>query len=137
MSTTNSSDSRHLSVVVERPWKDVYAYAADPRHLPEWAAGLAGSDPQREIEQWSMSSPMGRVLVSFTPENPYGVLDHTVTLESGESTLNPMRVLPLGEDRSEIVFTLRRGTMSEDEFAADGEAVAADLLTLKGVVEGP
>lgn len=135
MSTTSSSDSRHLSVVVERPWKDVYAFAADPRNLPRWAAGLAGSDPQREIEQWSMSSPMGRVLVSFAPENPYGVLDHTVTLESGESALNPMRVLPLGEDRSEVVFTLRRGTMGEDELAADEAAVSADLATLKGLLE--
>src|SRR5699024_4734645 len=126
-----SGTSRHLDVVIERPWREVYDYAADPRNLPRWAAGLAGSEVQREVSQWSMNSPMGRVLVSFVPENPYGVLDHTVTLPSGESVLNPVRVMELEEGRCEVVFTLRRGTMSESEFAEDAAAVAEDLATLK------
>ena len=82
-----------------------------------------------------MNTPMGRVLISFVPENPYGVLDHSVTLPSGESTLNPMRVIPLDEQRSEVVFTLRRGTMADEEFAADAEAVAEDLAELKQILE--
>ena len=56
-----------------------------------WSFGIAHSKVQREVTQWSMNSPMGRVLVSFVPENEYGVMDHTVTLPSGESTLNPLR----------------------------------------------
>lgn len=127
--------SRHLDIVIERPWRTVYDYASDPRNLPEWAAGLAGSEVQREVTQWSMNSPMGRVLVSFVPENPYGVLDHTVTLDTGESVLNPLRVLPLDEQRCEVVFTLRRGSMSEEEFAADAAAIAEDLATLKALCE--
>jgi hypothetical protein len=127
--------SRHLDIVIERPWRIVYDYASDPRNLPEWAAGLAGSEVQREVTQWSMNSPMGRVLVSFVPENPYGVLDHTVTLDTGESVLNPLRVLPLDQQRCEVVFTLRRGSMSEDEFAADAAAVVEDLATLKALCE--
>ncbi len=130
-----ASVSRHLDVVIERPWRTVYEYASDPRHLPDWAAGLAGSEVQREVTQWSMNSPMGRVLVSFVPENPYGVMDHTVTLDTGESVLNPLRVLPLDEQRCEVVFTLRRGSMSEEEFAADAAAVAEDLATLKALCE--
>lgn len=126
-----SGTSRHLDVIIERPWREVYDYAADPRNLPRWAAGLAGSEVQREVSQWSMNSPMGRVLVSFVPENPYGVLDHTVTLPTGESILNPVRVMELEEERCEVVFTLRRGTMSESEFAEDAAAVAEDLATLK------
>lgn len=127
--------SRHLDIVIERPWRTVYEYASDPRNLPEWAAGLAGSEVQREVTQWSMNSPMGRVLVSFVPENPYGVLDHTVTLDTGESVLNPLRVLPVDEQRCEVVFTLRRGSMSEEEFAADAAAIAEDLATLKALCE--
>lgn len=127
--------SRHLDVVIERPWRAVYDYAADPRNLPHWAAGLAGGEVQREVSQWSMSSPMGRVLVSFVPENPYGVLDHTVTLPSGEAVLNPVRVMPLEEERCEVVFTLRRGTMTEAEFEEDAAAVAEDLATLKAQCE--
>ncbi|MGO1421934.1 MAG: SRPBCC family protein [Brachybacterium sp.] len=127
--------SRHLATIIERPWRAVYEFASDPRNLPRWAGGLAGSEVQREVTQWSMNSPMGRVLVSFVPENELGVMDHSVTLPTGESTLNPLRVLPLEESRCEVVFTLRRGTMSESEFAEDAAAVAEDLATLKEICE--
>ena len=127
--------SLHLSVVIDRPWRRVYEYVSDPRNLPRWAAGLAGSEVQREVSQWSMNSPMGRVLVSFVPENVHGVMDHTVTLPSGESVLNPLRVLPLTEESCEVVFTLRRGSMSEAEFDEDAAAVRADLETLQEICE--
>lgn len=130
-----ATSSRHLDIVIERPWQEVYAFASDPRNLPRWAAGLAGGEVRQELSQWSMASPMGRVLVSFAPENPYGVLDHSVTLPSGESALNPLRVIGLDASRCEVVFTLRRGEMDEDEFAEDASAVAADLRTLKEVCE--
>lgn len=131
----SDSTSRHLSILIDRPWRQVYEYASDPRNLPRWAAGLAGSEVQREVSQWSMNSPMGRVLVSFVPENEYGVMDHSVTLPTGESVLNPLRVLPLEENRCEVVFTLRRGAMSEAEFAEDAAAVAEDLAQLKELCE--
>ena len=121
--------SLHLSVVIDRPWRRVYEYVSDPRNLPRWAAGLAGSEVQREVSQWSMNSPMGRVLVSFVPENDLGVVDHTVTLPTGESVLNPLRVLPLTEESCEVVFTLRRGALSAAELAEDPDAVRAALAT--------
>ena len=133
--TASAEVSRHIDIVIERPWRAVYDFASDPRNLPRWAAGLAGGEVQREVSQWSMNSPMGRVLISFVPENEYGVMDHTVTLPSGESVLNPLRVLPLEESRCEVVFTLRRGTMTEAEFAEDAAAVAEDLATLKEICE--
>src|SRR5699024_6962512 len=83
----------------------------------------------------SMTSPMGRVLISFVPDNPYGVLDHTVTLPTGESTLNPMRVIALDAGRCEVVFTLRRGSMSDPEFEEAARAVAGDLAGLESIVE--
>lgn len=130
-----ADSSRHLDVVIDRPWREVYAFASDPRNLPRWAGGLAGSEVQREVSQWSMNSPMGRVLVSFVPENVHGVMDHTVTLPSGESVLNPLRVMALDDTSCEVVFTLRRGTMTEEEFAEDAAAVAEDLVTLKEICE--
>lgn len=137
MSDASAPDapSLHLTVVIERPWRRVYEYVSDPRNLPHWAAGLAGSEVQREVSQWSMSSPMGRVLVSFVPENDLGVVDHTVTLPTGESVLNPLRVLPLAEDSCEVVFTLRRRSMTEAELAEDADAVRADLSRLRTICE--
>ena len=128
------SESRHLSVHIDRPAAEVYRYAADPAHLPEWAAGLAGGIAQVDGE-WVADSPMGRVVVRFAPDNPFGVLDHDVVLPDGTTVTNPLRVLADGEG-SEVVFTLRRQPGVDDAaFEADAAAVAADLATLTRVLE--
>lgn len=129
------SETRHVTTIIDRPATEVYDFVRDPQNLPRWAAGLGGTDVQHEVEQWSMNTPMGRVLISFVPENPYGVLDHSVTLPTGESTLNPMRVIPVDDQRSEVIFSLRRAAMSEEEFEADADAVAEDLAELKEILE--
>lgn len=129
------SETRHVTTIIDRPAAEVYDFVRDPQNLPRWAAGLGGTDVQHEVEQWSMNTPMGRVLISFVPENPYGVLDHSVTLPTGESTLNPMRVISVDDQRSEVIFSLRRAAMSEDEFEADADAVAEDLAELKEILE--
>lgn len=71
---------------------EVYDFAADPLNLPKWAAGLAGSEVERDGDQWFTESPMGRVTFTFAPQNDFGVLDHDVTLPSGEIVYNPLRV---------------------------------------------
>jgi hypothetical protein len=129
------STSRHLSTHIDRPAQDVYDYASNPANAPEWAAGLAGSIEQIDGE-WVADSPMGRIVVKFAESNAYGVVDHDVTLPSGETVHNPMRVLPDG-DGCEVVFTIRqRPDMTDDDFARDANAVQADLGTLKSLLEG-
>ena len=72
---------------------------------------------------------------AFAPRNDLGVLDHHLTLKSGEVIYVPMRVIA-DESGSEVVFTVRRRPgMTDDEFKADGDAVAADLARLKRVLE--
>ncbi|WP_433802101.1 SRPBCC family protein [Actinomycetospora sp. CA-084318] len=126
----------HVSTVVARPWREVYDYAADPAHLPAWAAGLASAAlVPGDDGWWTASSPMGTVGVRFCARNDFGVLDHVVRLPDGTEVLNPMRVVPWGDD-AEVVFSVRpRAGMSEDDVAADVAAVAADLETLRGLLE--
>lgn len=124
--------SQDIAVAIDRPAAEVAGYAREPGHLPAWAAGLAGG-----IEEvggrWFASSPMGRVEVRFTSDEP-GVLDHDVVLPSGEVVHNPLRVLADG-DGCRVVFTLhRRPGMTDEEFAADKAAVSADLDRLRAVV---
>ncbi|WP_077801064.1 SRPBCC family protein [Streptomyces sp. JHA26] len=133
----NSTDreSRHLGVRIDRPAADVYAYASDPANLPAWAHGL-GTSVEREGDRWvAASSPMGRITITFTPPNDLGVLDHYVTLPSGQTVHNPVRVIPDGT-ASEVVFTVRRqpGTTDAD-FARDADTVTADLVRLKELLE--
>lgn len=136
MSDVRPPDSRHISLLINRPAADVYRYAADPKNLPDWAAGLAVGQLTRQGDGWAVESPMGRIVVEFTPPNDLGVLDHVVSLPSGEEVFNPFRVIPAGSDWAEVVFTLRpRPQMSDAEVDADAAAIATDLGALKQILE--
>ena len=136
-------DNKHEAVLresvqicewIDRPAEVVYEFALDLANLPSWAAGLGGSVEQRG-DQWYVETSSGKVAIAFAPRNPFGVLDHTLTLESGETFYNPMRVVAF-DAGSEIVFTLRRQQgMTDEEFARDARAVASDLATLKQLLE--
>ncbi|HEY3736349.1 MAG TPA: SRPBCC family protein [Jatrophihabitans sp.] len=129
------SSSRHISIVIERSAAEVYAFASDARNLPAWAGGLAGSEVTWDGMSWSTDSPMGRVSFVFAPVNEFGILDHTVTLPSGESVYNPLRVLA-HEDGAEVVFTLRPSSgMSPEGFERDARMVQQDLARLKSLLE--
>ena len=124
--TTKTGRSRHISVWIDAAPDAVYAFASDRAELPRWAAGLA--DPA-----------LSDADVEFAPRNEFGVLDHVVRLPSGAAVYNPMRVIPAGqgETRCEVVFTVRRRAgVTDEEFEADAAAVAADLETLRGLLEG-
>jgi hypothetical protein len=126
--------AKHLSVAINRSAAQVYEFAANPQNLPQWAAGLSGSI-KKVNEDWIAESPMGKVKVTFAEKNQFGVLDHDVTLPSGVTVYNPMRVFP-NNDGSELVFTLyRRPNMSDPDFAADAKSVEMDLAKLKTLLE--
>ncbi len=129
------SDVRHISIAIQRAPQHVYEYASNPTNLPRWAHGLAGAIKQVGSE-WVASSPMGAVRVRFAEPNDYGVLDHDVTLPSGVTVHNAMRVVPRSGGGSEVLFTLfRQSDVSGDEFEADASAVARDLRALKDLLE--
>ena len=128
-------ESRHICEWIDRRAQEVYDYAADPANLPQWAPGL-GSSVEKIDGRWFVQTSEGRVGFAFVHRNEYGVLDHYVTLPSGEAVYSPMRVIADGSS-CEVVFTLRRRPgMSDEDFSADADAVAADLTRLKRLLEG-
>jgi uncharacterized protein YndB with AHSA1/START domain len=127
-------ESQHISIYIERPAAEVYAYVVNPANLPNWAAGLSGSIEQRD-GRWFAESPMGEIEVIFVPENPYLVLDHDVTLSDGTTFNNPMRVIA-HDTGCEVVFTLRRQSgRPNEEYEVDAKAIRTDLATLKRLLE--
>jgi hypothetical protein len=127
-------ESQHISIYIERPAAEVYAYIANPANLPNWAAGLSGSIEQRN-GRWFAESPMGEIEVIFVPENPYFVLDHDVRLSDGTMFNNPMRVIAY-DTGCEVVFTLRgQAARPDEEYEADAKAIRTDLTTLKRLLE--
>ena len=107
------SESVHISEHINRNVADVYLYASRVENLAAWAAGVS---PEMEVR--------------FAKNNYHGVLDHWVTV-GGQTFYNPVRVIEDGPGKSEVVFTLRDAT------DADATAVAADLATLKRILEAP
>lgn len=126
--------SQHVDVRIRRPLDEVYEFASDPRNLPAWAPGL-GSSVEWVEDHWIADSPMGRVVFAFVSRNDHGVLDHHVTLPTGETVYNPMRVIADGAG-CEVIFTLRRRAgQTDQDFEHDAATVARDLAALKDVIE--
>ncbi|MDF3281159.1 MULTISPECIES: SRPBCC family protein [unclassified Gordonia (in: high G+C Gram-positive bacteria)] len=126
--------SRHVSHVIAASPDQVYEFASDPGNLALWASGLAQAPVTRRGGDLLVESPMGTVTVRFVPPNEFGVIDHDVTLPSGSTVTNPVRVLA-HPDGSEVVFTLRQLDLTDEEFDRDAATVAADLARLADLVE--
>jgi Polyketide cyclase / dehydrase and lipid transport len=128
------SETRTVSVRISASPETVYEFAANPANLPKWAPGFVKSIANRG-GQWVADTTMGEVTFAFAERNSFGVLDHGVTLPSGESFCNPMRVVANGLG-SEVLFTLfRHPPMTEAEFERDATVVLGDLEKLKAVIE--
>lgn len=127
--------AKTVSVSIAAAPTTVYEYAADPEHLPEWAPAFCRSVEYSD-EGWIVRSPDGPVGIEFAAENPYGVLDHTVTPGSGGSVYIPMRVIPNGSGSEVLLTMFQPPDMDDQRFADDAAMVTNDLLTLKLVIEG-
>jgi hypothetical protein len=127
-------ETRPVTVSIARPAAEVYAFAHRPESFPQWAAGL-GAGLIRDGEDWIAHGPDGDVRVRFSPENPYGVLDHWVTLADGARLSIPLRVVANG-DGAEVTLTLFRAPgMDDATFVRDQDWVARDLAALKALLE--
>jgi len=122
-----------LSVSIAAPQEKVSAFVSNPKNLPQWAGTFFKSIENIDGE-WTVQSPDGPVVVAFVEDNHFAVFDHTITLPSGVSLTNPMRVVPNGSG-SEVMFTLfQTAEMSEQKFSADAKLVETDLDTLRRIL---
>jgi hypothetical protein len=127
--------ARIVHIGIERDWREVYAFASRPENMSAWASGLASGLTQDGEDWLADGGPVGQVRVRFAPTNPFGVIDHTVTMETGLVVENAFRVTPNG-DGAEVTFTLlKRPDMDDAAFEADAAHVRMDLQTLKGLLE--
>jgi hypothetical protein len=131
---TDTPDSRTISVYINRTPQDVYAFAAEPMNVPQWAVGL-GTAIEQVNGDWVAQTPNGPVTVRITESNPFGIMDHSVRIASGQEVYNPFRVVPRGAGAVVLFTVFRRPEMTDEEFAQDTGAVERDLHTLKQVLE--
>ena len=123
--------SKQISVSISCDSKKVYKFASNPKNLPKWASGL-GKSIKKVKGNWIADSPMGKIKIKFAEKNKFGILDHDVTLPSGEKFYNPMRVFP-NDKGSEVVFTLYKNPNMS--FEDDAKLIEKDLKKLKALLE--
>jgi len=127
-------DVRHISVSINRPPNDVYAFVANGENLQRWATGL-GHTIRRVGDEWVAEGPLGEVKVRMVKPNDLGVVNHDVVLPTGAVIHNPIRVVSNGTG-STVVFTLTRlPGVAEQEFNDDAKTVEKDLTILKALLE--
>lgn len=130
-----TSDSAHISVLVNASPDVVYSIARDVEHLPHWAAGLSTCKLEViDANIVEMDTSIGRARTEFVPRNHAGVLDHTVTLPDGIRSYNPLRVTPHPYG-AEVTFTVMRLDSTDAEFERDCHLVQEDLRRLALLVE--
>ena len=126
--------SRTVTVTIGCPPGRVYDFVSGPENLPRWAAGL-GTSVSRVEGRWVVQTASGPLGIRFVDRNALGVLDHFVTLESGEEILVPMRVVANGTGSEVMVTVFRLPGTSAQQFAEDVTLVERDLKTLKRTLE--
>lgn len=130
-----STASETLAVSIQRPPDDVYAFVLTATNMPRWAPAFCRAI-RPAGEGWVIVTPDGEFGLRFVPRNEFRVLDHYVTLASGQTAYVPMRVLATADGHSEVIFTLfRQPGMTDADFAQDRGMVERDLTTLKQVLE--
>src|SRR5438552_18330509 len=100
-----TTESRNLSVSIERDADAVYAFLSLPESFAKWASGLGSL--HRAKGQWIAETPDGPMIVRFSEPNAFGVLDHWVSPPSGAQIYIPLRVVKNGSGR-DLLFTHRR-----------------------------
>ncbi|WP_202943207.1 SRPBCC family protein [Thiobacillus denitrificans] len=124
-----------IAVHIAAPPERVHAFASNPENLPRWVPSFFESI-ERVDATWVARTPLGRVVVAFVPDNGPGVLDHTLTLPSGERITNSMRVIASGEG-SEVLFTLiQRAGTSDAAFRQDAALGAGRSSNAEAAARG-
>jgi hypothetical protein len=124
---------KNITVSINRSADEVYQFASNPENFPKWVAFVKSMSNQGDV--WLGKTDLGDIKIKWPPANDFGIMDHQVTLPTGETVNNPMRVIPNNKG-CEFIFTIFwMPNRTEKQFTEDAEAVTRDLKKLKEIME--
>jgi carbon monoxide dehydrogenase subunit G len=123
----------HISILATP--KSVVAFLADMENWKTWAPWVRSVTRLSE-GSWSLDTTDGAMTVRFVERNSFGILDHRVTLASGMTVHNAMRVVPNGSGSELEMVVMQSPEMSAAQFDQDVQAVTDDFARLKTAAEG-
>jgi hypothetical protein len=122
----------HISILAAP--KSVVAFLTDMENWKTWAPWVRSVTRQSE-GSWSLDTTDGAMTVQFVEPNSFGILDHRVTLASGMTMHNAMRVVPNGSGSELEMVVMQSPEMSTEQFDQDLQAVTDDFARLKTAAE--
>lgn len=124
-----------IKVAIGRPYDEVYQFLVDPRNLARWATSPGGGIRSRGDGTWLVEVPSGKIVMRFTPPNPWGVLDYRAQGGARGTDCIPVRLYPNGEGSELVMILMRRPEDSPERFDSDVTWVTSDLERLKTLLE--
>ena len=126
------AEAVHVSIL--SPSQRVVDFLADVNNWKTWAPWVRAV-VDRSGRDWTLETDGGTMHLRFVEANSLGVLDHTVTLASGVSIYNAMRVVPNGTGSELSMVVLQTPPATSEQFAQDVQAVRDDFARIKNVLE--
>ncbi|HRC85947.1 MAG TPA: SRPBCC family protein [Thermoanaerobaculia bacterium] len=123
-----------LQVPVER----AFSYIADPARLPSWTSAFATVEGERAC----LRTPAGEVEIGLAVESSAdrGTIDWHMSFPDGSVAVAYSRVVALSPGSSAYSFVLTAPPVPleqlEGALDAQSRTLAAELLRLKGLLEG-
>jgi hypothetical protein len=122
----------HISILASP--RSVTAFLSDMEKWKTWAPWIRSVERVSK-ERWSLDTTDGAMTVRFVESNSLGVLDHEVSLESGMTVRNAMRVVPNGSGSELEMMVIQLPEMSAEQFERDVQLVTDDFARLKTAAE--
>lgn len=122
----------HVSILV--PPQRAFDFLADVNNWRTWAPWVRAAEKDSDRD-WTVDTDADTLHLRFVEANSLGVLDHTVTLASGVSVYNAMRVSPNGAGSELSMVVLQTPPATSQQFEQDVRAVRDDFARIKKVLE--
>jgi hypothetical protein len=119
---------------ISAPPSEVLHFLSDLTLWKTWAPWIRSVEGT-SAQEWTLETDAGRMTVRFVEPNDLGVLDHHVTLESGLTVFNSMRVLANGSGSELVMVLFQQPSVSAAEFERDVQAVRDDMGRIKAAAE--
>ena len=122
-----------VSVTIKAKPQDVYDFVSDINHWPQFSE-FAPAVTQKE-SHWIVHSPQGDVILKTNFNRELLILDHEVTVPSGQKVLIPYRVVP-NEKGSELIMTNFQAPGDSDKaYAEQMDWMKKELHTIKAILD--
>jgi hypothetical protein len=123
--------SRTVTTVLEAPKREVFAYLADVRNLPDWATEFA-----RELKivggKYKVANGLGELFVEIHADEETGVIDMLAGPTEEELAVFPTRVIAMGDRRSAFIFTMfQQPGQPQDLFDGQYESLLRELAIVE------